>query len=381
MIQVERVDFGPGWVALAKEWDALLSNSVRPTVFMTFDYVYTSCLHYKGSEEIFFLLFRDADSRDLLAIFPLSVWSRRIHRVDLTVVAHGLMPSATEVDKPCPIILNDQEARCWMRFSEYLQHEYTSWDMIELDELIADSYLPANLSQLFRFPRFYNRNKPGPDSPIVKLDGEWEDFWGNHRKLRKKCRRLERALGENLIYRIVDDPAEAEQCLEQYIAAETGSWKEGDMVAKNRAFYQDLHPKLAEKGRLVFGMMYDRDSVVSIEVAYTYLDRVYFCHGTYLPAYADLSPGMVNSCWFIKHFHGKGFVEGDYLAGFSGYVNPWAYRNEPTRQIMIRKMGWKNIYLGAFHLAKKIKVRIVRIFKTRKNGSQRAATSRIQVDA
>ncbi|VGO21294.1 GNAT family N-acetyltransferase [Pontiella sulfatireligans] len=362
-IQVEKVGFGPELAGLEDEWEELHKNSVRPTIFSTFDYVYTSCLHFKGSEDVFFLLLRDAGTQSLLAVFPLSVWSRKIHHVGLKVVSHGLTPNATEVDKPCPIIDRSREAECWTRFCEYLKTEFTSWDMIEFDELIAGSYLPHNLSKLFSFPRYFNRMKAGPDSPIINLGGEWEEFWGRHRKLRKRCRRLERALGENLSYRITSDPADLEQCLGQYIETEIRSWKEGEMVARHRNFYQELLPKLMGKGQLYFGMMHDRDTVVSIEVAYVYLDRVYFCHGTYSPAYADMSPGMVNSCWFIKNFHGKGFVEGDYLAGFADYVNPWASRLERTENVVVRKMSWKNGYLAGFHLAKKVKIMLKSISK------------------
>lgn len=379
-IQVERVGFGPGLVALENEWEELLRNSVRPTIFMTFDYVYTSCLHHMEGAEVFFLLLRDAATRSLLAIFPLSLWRRTIHRVGVSVLAHGLPPATTEIDKPCPIIDRTREADCWARFSEYLQHEFTAWDMIELDELIADSYLPNNLATLFPFPRHINRKKKGPDSPIVKLDGAWEEFWGEHRKLRKKCRKLERTLGENLVYRITNDPADVGRCLEQYIDTEIRSWKEGDMVAKNRRFYEALLPKFAKKGQLYFGMMHDRDAVVSIEVAFAYLDRVYFCHGTYLPDYADLSPGMVNSCWFIQNFHGKGFVEGDYLAGFAGYVDPWAYRQERTQHVIIRKTNWKNGYLAAFHLAKKVKVRLARAVRKKPSVAQAKTTARHTVN-
>ncbi len=358
MIRVEKVDFGPELAGMEPEWEKLLQNSVRPSIFLTFDFVYTSCIHFKGDEQVFFLLFRDADTRELLAIFPLSRWIRKFHGIDLTVISHGITPQASEVDKPRPIIDRNHEVECWNRFRDYFRHEYKAWDVVDFEELIANSYLPNNLAQLFPFPRFWAKAKTGPDSPIIKLDGDWDEFWGKHRKLRKKCRRLERALGENLSYRITNNPADVEQCLKKYIETELGSWKEGEMVAGNRAFYEELLPRLAKKRQLYFGMMYDGDAVVSIEVAYAFLDQVYFCHGTYSPDYAALSPGAVNSCWFIRYFHGKGFVEGDYLAGFSDYNKPWAYRIEKTANVVVRRMGWKNWCMAGLHLGKKVKTKL-----------------------
>ncbi|WP_372845223.1 GNAT family N-acetyltransferase [Pontiella sp.] len=355
-IQIERLEHGPHIAALEPEWEALLRDSVRPTLFSSFDYVQTSLRHLKGGGEVFYLLFREAGSGKLLALFPLSLWNQRVHRVALRVVMHALPPPTTEADKPCPIIHRDHEAECWARFADYFRNDFRAWDMMVLDELIATSHLPGNAERLFPFPGYWTRSKPGPDSPIVKLDGEWEDFWNRHRKLRKKCGRLERRI-ENLSYRVTGDPADVEPCLKAYIETEQASWKEGEMVARHHRFYEELLPKLAAKGQLWFGMMHDAAKVVSVEVAYAYLDKVYFCHGTFLPEYGEHSPGMVNSCWFVRHFHGKGFSEGDYLAGFADYVNPWAHRLEQTRNVVVRRVGWKTGYLAVWHLFGKLKRR------------------------
>lgn len=56
-------------------------------------------------------------------------------------------------------------------------------------------------------------------------------------------------------------------------------------------------------------------------------------------------------------------MEGDYLAGFADYVNPWASRLERTENVVVRKMSWKNGYLAGFHLAKKVKIMLKSISK------------------
>lgn len=361
-IQIERVDYNSGWSKLEPEWDELLEKSVRPTVFATFDYVTTSLRHLRGNEDIFALLFRETGSGKLLAIYPLSLSIRKIHGVNLRVVMHALPPQTTEVDKPCPIIHENYEAACWSRFTDYFKKEFRDWDFINLEELISDSEFPCSVCDRFRFPNYWTRVKPGPDSPVVKLNGDWEDFWGKHRKLRKKCGRLERRI-EGFSYSITNDPSEVDLRLKDYIDTEVISWKEGEMVGRHKEFYAELMHRLAEKNRLWFGVIRDGEKVVSVEIAFTYLNKVYFSHGTFSPEYAVHSPGMVNSCWFIKHFHGKGFEEGDYLAGFADYVNPWADRFEHTSHVSIRRMSWKNQYLAAWHMLGKAKHRILRMKK------------------
>lgn len=368
MICVEKRDFSPDLIELKPEWEALLRKSSRPTIFSTFDYVYISCQHFREDEEIFFLFLRDAETSELIAVFPISKWNEKVYGLNVKVLTHGITPEGSEVDKPYPIIARNKEEACWQRYRDYFKQEYRQWDVIDYDELASESYLNKNLEKLFSFPFYYTKTKSGPGSPIIKLDGEWEGFWSQHRKLRKKCRRLERKLGDGLSYRITNDPADVEACLEAYIKTETRSWKNGEMVAKNRDFYRELMPRLAEKNQLYFGMMHDGDAIVSIEVAYTFMDRVFFCHGTYSPEYASLSPGAVNSCWFIRYFHGKGFVDGDYLAGYADYVSPWAYRREETVDVVVRRMGWKNGYLAMCHLRKKMRAKLRRVAVRRPAG-------------
>lgn len=345
------------------EWDALLAESSRPGIFSTFDYISISLKHFQDDEQVFFLFFRDSSDARLIAVFPLSQWQEKNYGVKTTVLTHAVIPEGSEIDKPYPIIAKGQEEACWRRLSGYLKHDFRSWDVLDYDELVAESYLNKGLKELFPFPAYHTKCSPGPQSPIVNLSGEWEDFWNAHRKLRKKCRRLERRIGENLRYRITNDPDDVQQCLDEYIATEKISWKKGEMVAGCEAFYRDLMPVLAARGCLHFGMMYDGDTVVSIEVAYTYEDRVYFSHGTYAPDYAEMSPGAVNSCWFIQYFHGKGFTDGDYLAGYADYVSPWAYRQQETVDIVVRRLGWKNWYLAGCHLITRVLRRMKRIVR------------------
>jgi len=364
MIRIERVELDPELEKFQPEWDALLEKSTKPTVFSTYDFFFTSCSHFKEDEQVFLLFMRDDATRELLAIYPLSLDRERVHGVEIKVLAHGITTYATDIDKPYPIIREGCEEACWTAFRDWLATMEVPWDVLDYDEFLPGSYLTTRLSELFPFPRYWTRISEGPESPIVRLDGDWDTFWMAHRKLRKKTRRLEKVMGDNLVYQIKQDPADVDQCLSDYIATELISWKAGRFVSHpaKQKFYRDLLPKLAAKNRLVFGMLYDRDKVVSIEVAYLFSDRVFFAHGTYDPAYADLSPGTVNSGWLIRFLHGKGYTEGDYLAGFSSYNNPWACRIEQSVDVVVRRMGWKNWYLAGCHLASRLKRRAARFF-------------------
>ncbi|MDF7826773.1 GNAT family N-acetyltransferase [Pontiellaceae bacterium B12227] len=332
-IIVEKLEFSPELFCLESEWDALLERSSRPSIFSSFDFFYTSCIHASSGDQVFILLFRDASTSVLLAIFPMCVHRIKVHGIELLQLSHATTPWETDVDKPYPIIRKNHEGICWERLRAYFHKEYTAWDVITYDETFAESHLCQNLDHLFPFPSYWTRAKPGPESPIVKLDGKWEDFWMGHRKLRKKSRRLEKVLGDNLRYEVNCDPGDVEYCLNSYIAIELISWKAGEYVAQEekQKFYRELFPKFSAKGRLYFGILYDKDKPISVEVAYVFKDQVYFAHGTYDPDYAGLSAGTVNSSRLLEFFNGQGYLEGDFLAGYAGYNNPWASRIEKQR--------------------------------------------------
>ncbi len=354
---VERLGFGSGLHELQDEWNELLLRSSRPTIYSTFDYVCTSYRHFKKDEEVFFLLFRDGPAGRLLAIFPLSIWNETCQGVAVRTVKHGITTKYTDVDKPYPIIDRDREEACWTWFRDYFHREFREWEIIQYDELMLDSYLNQDLGGLFRRPAFWVKAKPGPDSPIVRLDGDGEAFWATHPNMRAKNRRMEKQIGNGFSYVVTNDPDDVDRCLSEYAATEQAGWKAGTGITREHGlqFYQDLLPRLADKGQLYFGTMYDGDTVISTEISYVFMKRVYFAFGTYNPEYSKLSPGTVSTARFIGFFFGKGYEEGDFLAGFAHYVNPWTSHIEKTTNITIRRMGWKNGCLAVLHLSGKVK--------------------------
>ncbi len=355
-ITVEKRPLDSSLYELESEWDALLKRSSCPSIYSTLDYIYISCKHCQLTEDIFFLLFRKEDTGELLAIFPLSIWDNRLYGVPLKTVEHGLTTQNSDVDKPYPIIDRQHEEACWKRFRTYFRKDFRAWDVLIYDEVSTDFFLARVLRKTFSLPFFWIKEKPGPVSPMVRLDGEWDVFWKAHSNLRKSTRRLEKKIGDAFSYTVTGDPTDVERCLNEYIATEQASWKAGEAVSHpaTQKLYHELLPKLAAKNQVFFGMMYDGDTVISAEISYVFQDRVYFAHGTYNQAYSKLSPGSVSTGRFIEYFYGKGYVEGDFLAGYAHYINGWASRIEKTSNITIRRMGLKMSYLALRHLGRKV---------------------------
>lgn len=347
-IHVQRVDFGPELRDLEAEWDALLMSSSWPSIYSSFEYVYRSGLNFRNNEELFYLIFRNESSHELIAVFPLSLWLEENDGFILRVLCHATTTSFSEVDKPYPIIRRDSETLCWERFSDYFKNEYRQWDIMDFDTHIPESNLTHDLRNLFRMPRYCAKVRKGPESPIVYLDDSWENFWRKHRLVRRKTHRIEQEIGDNLSYVVTSDPGDMEQCLRQHVSTELRSWKAGQGVSevKTQRFYHDILPRLAAKNQVYFSMMYDGEIVMSSVFAYTFMDRVYFAQVTYNPDYAELSPGIVNLSKLIQYFMGKDYTTGDFLCGAAHYAYPWAGHIAKTVDITIHRMGYKNCILA-----------------------------------
>lgn len=362
MIDIEKKEFGPDVQDSAGEWEELLGRSSRPTIYSSFDYVYTSCTHFQRNEEIFFLFLRVREDGRLLAIFPVSIWNDIDCGVPVRRIEHGITPAETEVDKPYPIIDRDCEAACWKRFSEYLRKEFRQWDLVVYNELWVDSGLNQWLRKLFPMPTYWTRTRSGPETPIFALDGEWDAFLSVHQHARHKIRRMEKQFGDQLSFVVTRDPKDIDRYLDAYIATEQTSTKAeaGIMRPGKQRFYRELFPKLAAKGQLYFAMLYDRDTVVAAHVSYVFGSRVYIALCTFNPAYRKYSPGMVIHFRFIRFLHGKGYAEADFLAGYAHYLKPWASHIEKTVNVQVRKLGWRNGYIAMRRLIRKFRAQCAR---------------------
>ena len=355
---VERVAFDEVSPSLQAEWELLLSQSTRPSIYGSFDYLATSVAIFvrPTGVEPFLLFMRERQSRALRAIFPMSIGLRKFRQRPVRVVEHSITTHNSDVDKPYPIIHREDEAACWQQLADYLKFEFTDWDWLEYDELIAESMLNSQLSKLFPRPKFWTRHTPGPLSPTVDLSVGWQNFWHAHRNMRKKYRRAESRLGDSFRYEVFHQPQQMAAGLAYYIQVEKMSWKSGKGLSEpeSEAFYQTLLPKLASQGRAFIGIMFAGDIPVSVEISFVYQSRVSFAHGTYNPNFQSLSPGSVSTSRFLEFFFDKGFKEGDFLAGFAHYIDPWAddfVRTNNTRVFRINRLFF-------FYLVQRMRLRL-----------------------
>lgn len=329
------------WAEIDKikaEWDALVEQTSYPTVYSTYDFCLCGWKHFHEDDSSPFVV-TVRDQGRLVAVFPLRQETSYVHRIEYELI---LPIHTAEADKPYPLIADDYERHSWLAFAECLKQNPDDWDILYWPEVPDVLEGVEELEEAFEgLKPFAVESENDAFGPILDLDQSWDEFKRKHRKLRKAITRINNKLdgGVHLkVYRSIDEIAKA---VDIYAAIENKSWKSGKIgVSRNdtaREFYRDLAGVLAKNDQIRIGVLYHGTTPISAEIAYTCGDRVFFSHGTYDPAYKDVSPGKISTGLFIKEFLDGEFNYGDFLAGFAHYLSPWSDDFMTTTEVYVYK--------------------------------------------
>lgn len=358
---IESIHSWEGWMALETQWNELLVSSNFPSIYSSFDFLTLAWKHYHSQKSCpLILLIKDKKTNSLIGIAPFRIQTFTWFGISLQACEYLV---TNDVDKPCIISLEGEDDRCWQAVGQFMSESSSDWDIFELMEIRNELNTTKVLSGYFKLPQYHSKTEDDGSGPLIDLTQSWQDFYQGHKKFRKKLRTLEKKLPEGYSFEYVNDEEKLEASLERYIELEGKSWKRGKIGVskdeKHLAFYRDLIPTLARKGQVHFGFLMSGQATISGEMAYSFNDQVYFCHGTFDQDFSEFSPGKVSTGLLIGELTGKQFIQGDFLCGFAGYMNPWASSQLGTHALFVYKITPKMLYvfsiLATFKVLRPIK--------------------------
>ncbi len=326
---------------LNPEWIALHRRCSRPSIFNSFEFQYLALDTFATPpDRVFFLVVRQRHNNQLVAIFPFIQSPTRWHRIDFNIITYA---GLEVVDKPYPIIDRELEPEAWRAAFDYLKLRRDVWHFIDFLEVEAGLHAPSAVKRSFTIGRYLRRQSLDAKSPIIDLESDWKEFSDKHSKMRKRTRRMERSFGNRLVFKFLANPEDYDSCLNEYINLESKSWKYKERIGISRSerdlrFHRKLFETLAKNAQLFFGFLYIDDQLVSAEIAYSFGDTIYFTHGCFDGSYKSYSPGMVSTSLFIQRFHNGAYKSGDFLGGFSPYIDPWASRIVTSNRLTVAKV-------------------------------------------
>lgn len=327
-------------------WKQLHTNCTNPSIYNHFDFVYNSIKNFDCSETEPFLLTIHY-KEELVGIFFLQHCIEKRMGLKVRVMEYCALD---EIDKPYPVIHVNHSNRCWEGFFNFIRSQ-NDWDVLVFMEQTSNTI--KSLSKLAKQQNMTFRINPDNSGPVIDLSQSWEDFWSNHKKMRKKLYKMEKDFSERLRFQIETGSI----LLNDYIQVESQSWKGGKVgISSNEQmlnFYHDMATTLDKD--FYVGVLYVDDQPISAEIAYACNDLLYFCQGCFDQSMNKYSPGMVSTCLFLKHFMNDGrFKSGDYLCGYAGYLNAWSDEQVHTQRIDIYQPNWMTRLFFALRIVNKL---------------------------
>lgn len=320
---------------LQEEWNRLHENSVNPSVYNSFVFINES-IQIFNDESVSLKIFTLTDTKtdELIAVFPMQIqkkfWGWLSFNSLETAALNEIM------DKPYPVIRQDCHDMCWEAFIKYLKEQVDDWDHFYLRDIPSSYPVLKLLSKLCEEQDLIYKTEFDSNSTEINIEGEWDEFWGKHRSMRRNLNKIERDFGNRLAFTVHE--SNWEKCLERYIELENKGWKKGLGVTESEQtteFYRRLCEKLEASGQLSFGFLTVDDQLITATIAYPYGDTVYFPQGCYDPEYRKYSPNMVNLTYLIKHFYETPHKNVDFLCGYADFISKWSDKEIKTYDVNI----------------------------------------------
>ena len=329
------------WHALRKDWDALLEESVFPSIFLSFDYLAKGYATFHADTSRPFILTVRDEKGSLIGIAPFRRSTHRRRGIKLTLLEYLV---TWENDKPYILAKNGWEDEVWDAIFAYLDAHPAEWNLLELREVPDHLVGSESVMRLFRCPSYLCRTESGPDGPYIDLTQTWEQFLLNHRKYRRALNRLDQLEPgyEVLTY---NDPTTISEGWARYTALERLSWKNGETGLQRSPqhveFYRHLLFSLAEKKQASIHVLVNGEGrQMSAILCWHFVDTLYVHHTTYDPELSKYSPGKLLMGLVLKQYMGSQTLRtADLLCGYARYYKPWADRLVTTTHVSIYRLS------------------------------------------
>lgn len=362
---VEEISEELQFIALEKEWNALLAASPMNAPFLRHEWFRIWWKAFGEGKQLAILAVR-AESGALAAIAPLM--EARVFRAGIPCRIWTALCN----DHSCrfDFIVADlperERAAVFDALTGFLSARRPRIHLLELQDLPADSSTLIHLKAAAGRAGRRMGLRPSLETPILPITGPWESYFesvsGNlRRNLRRRRRQLEEqgkvsltcvtgAAGTGGLDRL-------NESLEEGFKIEAMAWKgsAGTAIRENAAwagFYLAWARAAAERGwlRLYFLNLNDRPIAFYYTVVY---DRtIYYLKLGYDPAYARYSPGILLHQEILSSAFQEGLTALDYLGPRMAWKEEWTSQILPHVWLYFFERGAvpRAIYLIKFKL-------------------------------
>ncbi len=331
MLKIEKIDTLPAFQSLKEEWDALLKKYPRPSIFLTWDWLFCWWKYFGQKKSLQIILVRD-ERDNLLGLAPLFATKERWGMKSLKVIKFlGTQPISSEyLDFICEKDVFTEVAK---EILSYLIKNKNS-DLLFFSDLRADSALLQSLRQ---YPDLAYRVEEGETCPFIAFPAEWETYFKSvNRRVREYVKAnanffLQEEKGELK----KADESDYQTVLQELFRLHTQRWqskgKSGSFaLAEKRDFHLEISRRLLEKKEL--GLYYLRvdKKIASVLYGFVYQDTYYFYQTGFDLSFEGKKPGLLVLYHALQDSFRSGLRNFDFLRGEEEYKLKWANSRNQT---------------------------------------------------
>jgi CelD/BcsL family acetyltransferase involved in cellulose biosynthesis len=337
------------FACLQEEWNRLLSRSICDNVFLRWEWIHTwwDIFKYKGHRTLFILTARRNGC--LVGIAPFFIDREGPLKTRyLKLCSDEVSPDYLDI-----MAEKGHEAEVVHELWNYTLAGTRSWDVIDLDNLRAESPLLADPS-LHR--EYRHSTDTSHQCPYIKIQGTFEDYYRTREglvrfSLEKKLRKLTEQMG--VTYAAVQEEKDLATGFDHLFRLHAQRAKEKNITSDflspdTQRFHREVSRLFLREQILNLQFLCDGKTPITALYNFTYGNKAYYYQAGTDPAWGKWSVGALLHYLAIRHAFEQGLDEYDFLKGNENYKSLWSNAVREEKRLAV----YNRTLRGLLHLGK-----------------------------
>lgn len=337
MLQIELIRDEAAFLALERDWRALVDGSRLLTPFQSWEWVESWWRHH-GYGEPFVLVARDGGT--IVGILPLVLGSYRY-----SGLRQLRWMGAPLSDFQDFLAIDDRRTEVADALFAGLASHSARWDFADLNDLRAGTTLPDLPVQTLRRTVSFHRK-----CPTIALEATWEVYSKSLGKnMRANVGRRRRQIEKQFQTRLetVTDPAVLTAAMDDLFRLHNARWqrrgaKGAFATPALQAFHQEVARRFLERGWLRLHVMRCDGETKAAFYCFSFAKRVYYYLSGFDESIGKFSPGNVMMGYSLTEAMKEGATEFDLLRGDETYKYDWKATDRDTERLVLGHAGLRS---------------------------------------